>query len=113
MSGGTDGGTFPFDQMLLLWMELTRETEGAGILGKNQAITRQDAIRFHTINGAYATFNEDTRGSLEPGKFADLIVLSGDIMAVPTDEVRTLKVLMTMVGGKVVHGDLDSVATAY
>ena len=113
VSGGTDGGTFPFDQMLLLWMELSRQTEGAGVLGKDQAISRQDAIRFHTINGAYATFDEDSRGSLEPGKLADLIVLSGDLLTVPTDEVRKLKVLMTMVGGKVVHGDFDVVATPH
>lgn len=113
VSGGTDGGTFPFDQMLLLWMELTRQTEGAGVLGAGEAVTREQAIRFHTINGAYATFDEEQRGSLEPGKLADLIVLSGDILTVPTDDIRALKVLATMVGGKVVHGGFDFVGSAH
>jgi predicted amidohydrolase YtcJ len=112
VSGGTDGGTFPFDQMLLIWMELTRQTEGAGILGADQKITREEAIRFHTINGAYATFDEDRRGSLEPGKLADLVMLSEDILTVPEDDIRNLKVLMTMIGGKVVYQAATEIPSA-
>jgi predicted amidohydrolase YtcJ len=57
----------------------------------------------HTINGAFASFEETTKGSLEPGKLADLVVLGDDIARVPVKELRHLPVMMTVVGGEVVH----------
>ena len=67
-----------------------------------QRITRQEALRLFTINNAYLTFEENVKGSLEPGKLADLVVLSDDIMTCPVDKILDLTVLMTMVNGKVV-----------
>jgi predicted amidohydrolase YtcJ len=64
---------------------------------------RQDALRLYTINGAYATVEESVKGSIEPGKWADLAVLSDDVLAVPDDQVASIKVSMTMVGGRIVH----------
>ncbi|HZX10419.1 MAG TPA: amidohydrolase family protein, partial [Acidobacteriota bacterium] len=69
----------------------------------DQRMTRDQALRSYTINGAYASFQEDLLGSLSPGKLADITVLSKDIMTVPEDEILEAEVLYTIVGGKVVY----------
>jgi len=66
-------------------------------------ITRQEALKAQTINNAYTTFEEKTKGSIEPGKFADLVVLEQDIMTTPEKSIESMKVLATMVGGKIVY----------
>jgi predicted amidohydrolase YtcJ len=68
-----------------------------------QAITREEALRCATINGAYLTFDERKKGSLEPGKLADLVVLSADPLTVEEAGIRDVTALMTMVGGRIVH----------
>jgi len=66
-------------------------------------MSRMEALRSYTINGAYAAFQEDLVGSLTPGKLADITVLSKDIMTVAEEEIPTTEVLYTIVGGKVVY----------
>jgi hypothetical protein len=68
-----------------------------------QAITRAEALRCATMNGAYLTFDEDKKGSLEPGKLADLAVLSADPLGVAVSDIRDIAADMTMAGGKIVH----------
>ena len=68
---------------------------------KTQAVSVLEAIRCLTLNGAYATFEENIKGSIEPGKLADLIVLSGDILALDPMDINNLKVDMTMIDGKI------------
>ena len=80
----------------------TRQTISDGVYAAEQRITRQEALRLFTINNAYLTFEENVKGSLEPGKLADLVVLSDDIMNCPVDKILDLTVLMTMVNGKIV-----------
>ena len=72
-------------------------------IAPEQAITRAEALRCATLNGAYLTFDEDKKGSLEPGKLADLAVLSADPLTVPEPAIRDITADMTMVGGKIVH----------
>ena len=60
-----------------------------------------EALRSYTMNGAFAAFEEGSKGSLKPGKFADMVVLSKDIMTIPEDEIPTAQVVYTIVGGKV------------
>jgi predicted amidohydrolase YtcJ len=67
----------------------------------DQTLTAEQALRLMTINAAYATFEEDSRGSLAPGKLADLVILSANPLTIPSEELAELEVLMTMVGGKV------------
>lgn len=71
--------------------------------GPDQAPTREDALRAYTIGSAWFSFDENKRGSLEPGKLADLAVLSKDYMTVPLDQLESIESLLTMVGGKVVY----------
>ena len=60
-------------------------------------------LKAATLFGAYYAMREDQLGSLEPGKFADLIVLDRDYLTIPVDDIQHIRVLMTMVAGKVVH----------
>ena len=69
----------------------------------NQRLTRAEALRSWTIEGAYAAFQETTKGSIEPGKFADFVVLSDDIMRIAPARIPTARVTMTVVNGKVVY----------
>jgi predicted amidohydrolase YtcJ len=73
-----------------------------------EALTHADALRCATANGAYLTFEEDDRGSLQPGKFADLAVLSADPLRVAEAKIADIASRMTMVGGKVVYETPDS-----
>jgi predicted amidohydrolase YtcJ len=72
-------------------------------IAPEQSITRAEALRCATLNGAYLTFDEDKKGSLEPGKLADLAVLSADPLTVPEPAMRDITADMTMVGGRIVH----------
>ena len=72
-------------------------------LGTEHAITAKAALTLYTINNARIMGVEKERGSVEPGKLADLAVLSQDILSVPADALRETKALMTVVGGKVVY----------
>ncbi len=102
ISAGTDSPVAPFSPLWVIYHFVTRDTISGGVMGPDQRITRQEALRLSTINNAYLTFEEATKGSLEPGKFADLVVLSGDIMTCPDNQIARMSVLMTMVNGKIV-----------
>jgi predicted amidohydrolase YtcJ len=62
-----------------------------------------EALRAYTLNGAHAGFEEDVKGSLTPGKLADITVLSRDILTVPEEEIPMAEVVYTIVGGRVMH----------
>ena len=66
-----------------------------------QRLTREEALKTYTINGAYAAFQEKDLGSITVGKLADITVLSKDIMKIPEPEIPTAEVVYTIVGGKV------------
>ena len=66
-------------------------------------MSRELALRTYTINGAYAAFEEDIKGSIEVGKLADLTILDKDIMTIKEDDILDTKVEMTIIGGKVVY----------
>jgi predicted amidohydrolase YtcJ len=68
-----------------------------------QTVTREEALIAHTRSNAYFLFQESNLGSLARGKYADLLVLDRDYLTVPADEIKDIKPLITMVGGKVVH----------
>jgi len=96
---GSDPGNHP---MWLIEKFVTRTDDQGRVWGKDQAVDRQTALRMLTYNGARFMGEEQSLGSLEPGKLADLVVLGGDFMAVAEDQIATLPVQMTVVGGKIV-----------
>ena len=95
-------GTNPWNPWLGMWITLTRQTERGDVLNPKECLSREQALRFYTINNAKLTFDEKKKGSLESGKLADLILIDRDVTKCAVDEVRSTKVLLTMVGGKVV-----------
>ncbi len=106
VSSGTDAPVVPYPPLWTLYHFITRDTISGGVLGVDQQVTRQQALRMATINNAWLTMEERTKGSIEPRKFADLVVLSEDPLTSPEPRLRDAKVLATIVGGKVVAGDL-------
>jgi predicted amidohydrolase YtcJ len=73
--------------------------------GPEESPNREDALRMYSLNSAWFTFDETNRGSLEPGKYADLAVLSDDYLTVPVEKVAELHSVLTLVGGKPVYGE--------
>jgi len=104
-----NGSDFPVEEpnpMLGLYAAITRQdVEGnpPGGWTPSQRMTRAEALESWTLSGAYAAFEEKTKGSLEPGKLADFIVLDRDIMAVPELQIPGTRVLKTFLGGRLVH----------
>ena len=90
----------PSDPMMWLRSQVTRTDMKGNVWGANQRISLEEAIRCGTINGAYSTFEEQTKGSLEPGKFADLIVLTEDPFKTDAMNLNKIAIERTMVGGK-------------
>jgi predicted amidohydrolase YtcJ len=95
--------------MFTIWNSLKRVdgATGESRLTPVKQITREEAIMMYTLNGARLMLLEDKLGTLEAGKLADLVVVDTDILECPVDDILSAKVLLTMVGGKVVHSELS------
>ena len=105
VAGGTDSPVIPYNPFWAMYHFVTRDTISDGVYGGSERITREEALRVYTINNARLTFEENQKGSIEPGKLADLAVLSADYLAVPEAQLQSLKALGTMVGGRFVYTD--------
>jgi predicted amidohydrolase YtcJ len=104
VAGGTDSAVVPYSPLWVVYHFVTRDTISGGVLGADQRISRREALRLETINNAYVTFEDTIKGSIEPGKLADLVVLPEDILTCPEKHIEQMHVVMTMVGGKIVYG---------
>jgi len=104
VAGGTDSPVIPYNPFWAMYHFITRDTISDGVYGANQRITREEALRIYTINNARLTFEENIKGSLEPGKLADLVILSADFLTVPESAIQSIKPVATMVGGRFVFG---------
>jgi len=103
VAGGTDSAVVPYPPLWVFYHFVSRDTISGGVMGADQKISRKEALQVETINNAYLTFEERTKGSIEPGKLADLVVLPQDILTCPDKQIETMHVSMTMVGGRIVY----------
>lgn len=103
---GTDFPVVTLNPLVGLYMAVTRRTsdgKNPGGLEPQEKISIEEAIKCYTINGAYAEFQENKKGSIEPGKLADLIVLDRDILTIDPVKIKDVKVDMTILDGKIIY----------
>lgn len=93
----------PFNPFLTMATAVTRQTKSGRVVAEREAVTREEALRMMTIDAAALSFDEQTRGSIEPGKLADLAILSDHLLTVPAERIRHITADVTIVGGAVVH----------
>ena len=105
---GTDAPVEDVDPIANFYASVTRKMNNGTAFYPEQRMTRREALRSYTINGAYAAFEEDIKGSLTPGKLADITVLSRDITTIPESEILDTEVVYTIVDGEVRY-DRDSI----
>jgi predicted amidohydrolase YtcJ len=103
VGAGTDYPVNTLNPFINLYIMITRRDPSGTVYGADQAITREEAVRLYTSSAAHATFDEQTKGTIEPGRLADLILLSDDLLTVPDEQIKDITVLLTMVGGNVVY----------
>jgi predicted amidohydrolase YtcJ len=103
VTNGTDAPVEDIDPLVSFWASISRLLPDGDRFDPDQRMTREQALRSYTINNAFAAFEEDVKGSITPGKLADLVVLSKDILTVPEEEVLEARVLYTVVGGRVLY----------
>jgi len=102
IANGTDAPVEDVDPIESFYASVTRKRADTGMeFFPEQAMTRAEAIRSYTLSCAYAAFEEEVKGSLEAGKFADLVVLSNNLATCADEEIMKTKVLLTMVDGKI------------
>ncbi len=103
IGAGTDFPVNTYNPFINMYVMVSRKDKNGVVYGANQAITREEARRLYTNGSAAYSFKEDVKGSIEPGKLADLVVISQDILTCPEESIKEIKAVMTIVGGKMVY----------
>ena len=103
VANGTDAPVEDVDPIPNFYASVSRKLKDGTVFYPDQRMSRMEALKSYTINGAYAAFEEGNRGSLKVGKYADVTVLSKDILKIPEDEIPSAKVVYTIVGGKILY----------
>jgi predicted amidohydrolase YtcJ len=93
----------PYNPFFSLWVEVARKMSDGRVLYPEEKLTREEALRSHTTWAAYLQFSEKDKGSLEPGKFADMVVIDRDYLTCPEDQIRSIEPAMTIIAGKVAY----------
>lgn len=102
VAGSSDSPVAPDNPLLGIYAAVTRRAESGQQLLPEEAISAEDALALYTTSAAYASFEEDSKGSIAPGKLADMVILSADPLRSPPEELKGIRVEMTIIGGKVV-----------
>lgn len=101
VTNGTDVPVESIDPIAVFYGSVARRDLEGNAFYPAQAMTRMEALESYTINGAYAAFEEEIKGSITPGKLADIVVLSQDILTVPEEQIPQTEIVMTLLGGEV------------
>src|SRR5215510_8322283 len=102
MASHSDNPVSAADPLLRVQDMVTRTSAEGNVYGAKQRVTAEEALCAWTLGGAFASFEEDRKGSITVGKLADFVVLSGDPTKVAPEDIRSIPVEMTVVGGKIV-----------
>jgi predicted amidohydrolase YtcJ len=100
-TAGSDFSPGPFAPLMGMQGMVTRKGWNGEVWGANQKITVEEALRVNTINGAYASHEEQIKGSITPGKLADFVVLADDPHTIDPDKIKDIQIVRTVVGGDV------------
>lgn len=103
IANGTDAPVEDINPIASYYASVSRRTKDGSVFFPDQRMSRMEALRSYTINVAFAEFDEAIKGSLKPGKLADVTVFSKDILTIPEPEIPTTKILYTIVGGQVAY----------
>lgn len=114
VSGGSDSPTVPIIRrarpplayptpLLGMAFAVTRRTKNGSVIDKDESVSVRESIKIHSVNGAYASFEEDVKGTLEEGKLADLAILSENPLTVEPEQLKNIEVEMTIIGGEIVY----------
>jgi predicted amidohydrolase YtcJ len=101
VTNGTDAPVEDVDPIASYYATVSRKLKDGSVFYPDQRMNRMEALRSYTINTARAAFEENTKGTLKVGKYADMVVLTKDILTIAEDEIPTAKVAYTIVGGRV------------
>jgi predicted amidohydrolase YtcJ len=107
VAGSSDSPVVPANPLMGIYTAASRKAENGEFVSSGETISPSEAIRMFTIDAAKATFEEGIKGSLTAGKLADLVVLSGDPTKLPIEEIKEIKVEMTILNGEVVWDKLS------
>jgi hypothetical protein len=103
VTNGTDAPVEDVSPIASYYATVSRKAADGTVFFPDQRMSRAEALKSYTLQAAYAAFEEELKGSLTPGKLADIAVLSKDILTIPEDDIPTTEVMYTIVGGKVVY----------
>jgi predicted amidohydrolase YtcJ len=101
----------PIGPLVGLYAAVTRKGMSGKVWGADERVSIQDAIRAYTVNSAYINFDEGIKGTLQPGKLADMVVLGDDLLTMPPDRLKDARIDLTIVGGKVLYERRTGTAT--
>jgi hypothetical protein len=101
IANGTDAPVEDVDPITCFYSSVSRRMKDRKVFFGEQRMTREEALRSYTLGAAYSGFEEERKGSITPGKLADVVVLSRDILTIPEEELRGTEVVLTVVGGEV------------
>ena len=102
-AAGSDYGPGPFQPLMGIQGIVTRKGWDGSVWGENQKVTVAEAMKIYTLNGAYASKEEDDKGSISPGKLADFVMLDKDLYRIDPNDILKTNILKTFTGGQEVY----------
>jgi predicted amidohydrolase YtcJ len=105
VAAGSDSPVAPENPLVGIYAAVTRRAQSGQELLPQEHISAEQALAMYTINAAYASFEDNIKGSITEGKLADMVVLSADPLKSPPEQIKDIRVEMTIIGGRVVWGD--------